>query len=249
MGEKPTVKTPDIDEISRPKRPPPIHANDPTMYCEEDWLAIDEKYQVVRTYGVGRNGCIVLQRRKVNDGKKTGNPNRLPLCPLWLVAFCKRGESVWKMRDRQYFIKFLCLPHGGPGEESWGSIYWWCDPGEWILAYLSAFQRNSKFLPFAVWGKGQDPINNVMPRLRTRVILVKPGLWFYICPRKITRLQSMQVLSRVFPMGQRFQITDIERRSFLSYSYFLQNFDFDCHIQYQHGQGVFRVYSWFVWNH
>lgn len=28
-----TLSTPDMDEMSSPKRPPPIHANDPTMYC------------------------------------------------------------------------------------------------------------------------------------------------------------------------------------------------------------------------
>ena len=27
-----TLRTPDMDEMSRPKRPPPIHANVPTMY-------------------------------------------------------------------------------------------------------------------------------------------------------------------------------------------------------------------------
>ena len=27
-----TLKTPDMDEMSRPKRPPPIHAKEPTKY-------------------------------------------------------------------------------------------------------------------------------------------------------------------------------------------------------------------------
>jgi hypothetical protein len=55
-----TLSTPDMDEMSIPKRPPPMHAKVPTKYCVEV-RAYLETTDSAGTYGVGRYCSAVLQ--------------------------------------------------------------------------------------------------------------------------------------------------------------------------------------------
>ena len=54
-------RTPDMDEMSRPNSPPPMHAKEPTMYCE---ARCDEGQSGTRT--------TPLWRRRQDASRRTG---------------------------------------------------------------------------------------------------------------------------------------------------------------------------------
>lgn len=85
-----TDRTPDMDEMSSPKSPPPIHANEPTMYFTKSCLSYVATVHFQRTYWIGCNACVILKDKITNQVKCV---RKTELTPLVILAKGGRGRE------------------------------------------------------------------------------------------------------------------------------------------------------------
>jgi hypothetical protein len=87
---------PDMDEMSIPKRPPPIHEKEPTIYCIDVSLSPHCTPLGAGTYRVGRYcGAILHVKIDKTDEVKRETMKYFPLCPYHLG---ERGRKGWKRK-------------------------------------------------------------------------------------------------------------------------------------------------------